>query len=94
MALNTLTTNRKNMPKKNSMEEVPESELSRQIAQASKEVREEPRVKIYIPPDPNKDKQVGVEVGVNGMRFMIPRDKDVSVPYSVYTILQNLKYVR
>jgi hypothetical protein len=94
MSLNTLTTDRKNAAKKNSLVEVPDSELNRQIAKADKALREEPRKQIYIPPDPNKEVQECIPVGLNGMIFLIPRDKDVSVPYSVYTILQNLKYVR
>lgn len=94
MSLNTLTTARNGGPERNSLAEVPDSELSRQIAKADKDLREEPRKLIYIPPDPNKDIQECVPVGLNGQIFLIPRDKDVSVPYSVYTILQNLKYVR
>lgn len=94
MALNTMTTDKNSASKKNSLAEVPESELAKQIARADAALRDEVRKQIYIPPDPNKEVQECVPVGLNGMIFLIPRDKDVSVPYSVYTILQNLKYVR
>jgi hypothetical protein len=92
MAHNTITTDRE--AKKNSLLEMSESELARQIAQSDSELKNEPRKLIYIPPDPNKEKQECVPVGLNGMIFLIPRDRDVSVPYSVYLILQDLKYVR
>lgn len=91
MAKNTNTTE---TIKTNSLRDVSDAQIDRSIDKMGSDVKSEPRVPVFIPNDPNAERQEPQFVGVNGYPFWIPRGREVMVPYSVYTILQQQRIVR
>jgi hypothetical protein len=88
MAINTTETVR------NSYIDVSDETLFRQMNDAGDAIKKEPRVKVFIYGDPTKEIQDPVPLGINGYNFLIPRDKEIMVPYSVYAVLQQQRIIR
>lgn len=80
--------------KRNSLNEISDEEILRQINSMGEQVKNEPRVPIYLPENPDKEHQEPKEVGINGYNFLIPRGRTVMVPYCVYTELQMKRLVQ
>jgi hypothetical protein len=91
MARNTNTTE---TIRPNNLRDISDAEIDRSISKMGNEVKNEPRVPVFIAEDPNAEKQEPQYASVNGYPFWIPRGREVYVPYSVYTILQQQRIVR
>lgn len=55
--------------------------------------RDDPRVTVMIPSTDTPGGDRAVQVGVNGVAFLIERNRDVPVPYRVYEALQNSEQI-
>ena len=80
--------------KPNSLRDISDIEIDRSIDRMGADVKNEPRVPVFVPEDPNAQVQEPQFASVNGYPFWIPRGREVYVPYSVYTILQQQRIVR
>lgn len=91
MAKNANTTE---TMKANSLRDISDAEIDRSINKMGNDVKNEPRVPVFIAEDPSAERQEPQYASVNGYPFWIPRGREVNVPYSVYTILQQQRIVR
>lgn len=73
---------------------VTDSDIDLMIRKMGDAVRKEPRMTVFIHADPSMDASEPQFVSINGYPFWIPRGREVSVPYSVYTVLQQQGVVR
>jgi hypothetical protein len=89
-----LNVNTTDSIRRDSLNEIPDSEIAKQIKAMGEAVRNEPRVSVFIPKDLSREKQLPVYVGVNGYPVYIPRGKTVMIPYCIYTVLQQLEIVQ
>ena len=78
----------------NSLRDISDAEIDRIINKMGSEVKSEPRVTVFISENPNDKTQEPQFASVNGYPFWIPRGREVSIPYSVYTVLQQQRIVR
>ena len=80
--------------KKNSLNEISDAELEKNIKAMGAAVKDEPRVTVFIPKDLSQQKQLPAFAAVNGYPVYIPRGRAVKVPYCIYTVLQQLEIVQ
>lgn len=82
--------------KRNNLNDVSDEQIMLQAKQMGEAVKNEPRVSVFLQMDLNKgdNEQEAKFVAVNGYQFLIPRGREVQIPYCVYTVLQQCRLVR
>ncbi len=88
MAEEKMAQEQLNAPKRKRPDEPSAEEIEKAT---TAQMKGERRVRIRIASGSLPHERGPVSVGVNGVAYQIPRDKDVDVPVSVLKVLQNAK---